>query len=60
MENRVTCPWCNKEEAPVRNVEQGSNGRLRITRCGGCRSILSVRLDSEPDDIIKKLPGKRS
>lgn len=59
METKTVCVWCNKETQYVRNAEQGSNGRLRVTRCGACKAIISVRLDSEPDDIMMKLPKKK-
>jgi len=58
MENKVLCPWCNEEMTPVKNTEKGTYGNLRITRCGSCKSILSVRLEGEPDNILKKLPKK--
>lgn len=58
MENKVLCPWCSQEMSPVKSGHKGSNGNMRITRCGKCESILSVRLEGEPDDILIKLPKK--
>lgn len=59
MESKMTCPWCDKEAQPLRNIEQGSNGKLRVTRCGACKAIISIRLDGEPDNIMMKLPKKK-
>ena len=58
MEKQVQCPWCNQEMTPAKDTQKGSHGNLRITRCSSCKSILSVRLEGEPDDILMKLPKK--
>ena len=59
MEEKFVCPWCGKETTTVRNIEQGASGKLRITKCAICKAMVSVRLDSEPDNIMMKLPKKK-
>lgn len=54
MERIVKCPWCGQEASPLYGTHQGTNGQMRVTRCSQCHNLISVRLQDEPDDIIKK------
>lgn len=54
MESKVKCPWCGQEAPRLESGYQGAYGKMRITRCSQCHKLISVRLEGEPDDIIKK------
>ena len=48
------CPWCGQEFAVEKSMENGSHGKLRIEKCVRCGSLTRVRLDGEPEEILKK------
>ena len=54
MESKMECPWCDQELSLSEEEYQGPNGKMRIKRCAQCHSIISIRLEGEPDEIIKK------
>jgi len=48
------CPWCGSQLSLKGSWHQGSHGKMWITRCAKCHKLISVRLEGEPDRIIKQ------
>ena len=48
------CPWCESPLSLEESFQQGSHGKMRIVRCAKCHKLVSVRLEGEPQQIIKK------
>jgi len=53
-EEKSRCPWCEEILSLVEEGHQGSHGMMRIRRCARCSKLISVRLEGEPDRIIRK------
>ena len=54
MQEKSRCPWCEELLSLVEDKHQGSHGKMRIMRCDQCNKLISVRLEGEPDRILKK------
>jgi hypothetical protein len=54
MEEEKQCPWCGNILSLVESKHKGSHGKMRILRCEKCQKLISVRLEGEPESIIKK------
>jgi hypothetical protein len=48
------CPWCGQELVIETSEEDSPYGRMHLQRCARCRNIVRVRLDGEPEVIVKK------
>lgn len=48
------CPWCESSLSLEEGWHQGSHGKMWIIRCAKCHKLISVRLEGEPNQIIKK------
>lgn len=53
-EEKSRCPWCEEILSLVEEKHQGSHGRMRVRRCAQCSKLISVRLQGEPEGIIRK------
>jgi len=54
MEEETECPWCEELLSLEESKYQGSHGSMWVMRCAKCHKLISVRLEGEPDRIIKK------
>ena len=54
MQEKSRCPWCEALLSLVEDKHQGSHGKMRIMRCAQCNKLILVRLEGEPDRILKK------
>ena len=53
MEEERECPWCEEIYFLKESWYQGPNGKMKVMRCSKCEKLISVRLQGEPERIIK-------
>jgi hypothetical protein len=53
MEEERECPWCEEIFSRKESWFQGPHGRMKVIRCSKCERLISVRLEREPERIIK-------
>lgn len=46
-EEKVKCPWCERENIPGTIIEKSDHGSIVVRRCSLCGKILASYLDEK-------------